>query len=53
MIFFDDFSINSEMGFCLCVVMIVDKVIVVGEGIGKKWVKRNVVENVLVILCFC
>lgn len=47
---FDDLSVNSETGSCSCAVTIADKVIAVGEGIGKKRAKRNAAENALAIL---
>lgn len=47
---FDDLGINSERGSCSCAVTIANKMIAVGEGIGKKHAKRNAAENALAIL---
>lgn len=47
---FDDLGVNNKTGSCSFAVRIADKVIAVGEGIGKKQAKRNAAENALAIL---
>lgn len=47
---FDDLGVDNKTGSCSCAVTIADKVIAVGEGIGKKQAKRNAAENALAIL---
>lgn len=47
---FDDLGVDNKTGSCSFAVRIADKVIAVGEGIGKKQAKRNAAENALAIL---